>query len=142
MRFLGGPIQTMMRRYRFVEEGLRLGVAETERVEDEARRHVRLWHRVEQTGDPRGDARFEAVVAREDELLIPGMADMLRDDGAGRCGDCRYRLVYGAEASGRFGGVQLCGPCTKQWQDYLETLPSRAIAAFPVLDGFLKISAS
>jgi hypothetical protein len=139
VRYLGGPIHTMMRRYRFVQEGLCLGVPETALVEDDARQHVRLWHRVEQDGAASGDDdRYKLVLQREEELLMPGMARMLQEDRDRRCKSCQFRLVYGAESSGRFGGVQLCMACREEWQDYLEKLPSRAATAFPTLSGLLK----
>ncbi|KAL8351287.1 hypothetical protein RB598_006188 [Gaeumannomyces tritici] len=47
VRFFGGPIHMMMRRYRFVEEGLTIGRAETDVVVAETRRNVKLWNRVD-----------------------------------------------------------------------------------------------
>lgn len=46
-RFFGGPIHMMMRRYRFVEEDLTVGKAETAAVVDETRHNVKLWNRVD-----------------------------------------------------------------------------------------------
>jgi hypothetical protein len=42
VRFFGGPIHMMMRRYRFVEEGLTIGRFETDEVINQARRNVKL----------------------------------------------------------------------------------------------------
>ena len=69
---------------------------------------------------------------------MPGMAGMLRGEGRKRCNGCYFRDVYGAEASGQFGGVELCGGCRQMWQDYFDSLPTRVVAAFPILEGFLK----
>jgi len=132
VRYIGGPIHLMMRRYRFVDDGLQVCRPEDERLVDAARQHVKLWNRVD-VGEAVQDDRYAAVMARDDELLFPGLADLLELGAEGHCKDCRFRDVYGADASGRFGGVELCDGCEKEWQDYLEDLPVRAAEAFPVL---------
>ena len=40
LRYFGGPIHMIMRRYRFVEEGLTLGRPEDKRVIEQTRKHV------------------------------------------------------------------------------------------------------
>lgn len=55
-RFFGGPIHMMMRRYRFVEEDLTVGKAETAAVVDETRQNVKLWNRVDAQGAKAGEA--------------------------------------------------------------------------------------
>lgn len=47
IRFFGGPIHMMMRRYRFVEEDLTVGKPETAAVVAETRRNFKLWNRVD-----------------------------------------------------------------------------------------------
>ncbi len=135
----------VMRRYRFVEEGLTIGMPETEVVVAETRRNVKLWNRVDaptaagaaaeekDKADAAQDRRYEEVIARRDELMFPGLAEMLESAGEAHCESCRYRCSYGAEASGRFGGIELCDVCRAEWQTYLDNLEARAEKVFPVL---------
>jgi hypothetical protein len=131
IRSFGGPIHMMMRRYRFVEDDLMVGRPETDHLVTQTRQNVKLWHRVDplKTGNDQG--RYRNVLARSDELMFPSLADMLRDNGY--CDTCRYRLRYGAESAGRFGGVDLCGSCRAEWQAYLRDFPARAHKVFPAL---------
>ncbi|TLS25786.1 hypothetical protein PpBr36_06879 [Pyricularia pennisetigena] len=50
IRFFGGPIHMMMRRYRFVEEDLTIGKPETAAVVAQTRRNFKLWNRVDAQG--------------------------------------------------------------------------------------------
>ncbi|KAL8387038.1 hypothetical protein RB595_010204 [Gaeumannomyces hyphopodioides] len=50
VRFFGGPIHMMMRRYRFVEEDLTIGRPETDAIVAQTRRNVKLWNRVDANG--------------------------------------------------------------------------------------------
>lgn len=133
LRYFGGPIHMMMRRYRFTEEDLTIGLPETENVVVQTRQNVKLWHRVDATGQSINSARYASLLARGDELMFPGLADMLENATGTHCDHCRYRLSYGAETSGQFGGVELCAGCRQEWQTYLSTFPDRAVAVFPVL---------
>ncbi|KAJ7171645.1 hypothetical protein C8R43DRAFT_978911 [Mycena crocata] len=78
VRFSGGPIHMMMRRYRFVDEGLTLGHPETEHIVEQARANHKLWTRFD--ADQKKDIRekdiqrYRHVLARSDELLFPGLA--------------------------------------------------------------------
>lgn len=126
-RFFSGPIHMMMRRYRFVEDGLVVGKPETERVVNQTRRNVKLWYRIDVASDTSvADARYEAVMAQQERLLFPGFAEMLNRPDEDKCPQCRHRNSYGAEAIGRFGGVELCDPCKTDWHAYLVTFPTRA----------------
>jgi len=123
-----------MRRYRFIEDNLTIGNAETEYVVKQTRKNFKLWNRVDALG--KSDAqreRYADAIARSDELMFPGLAKMLESSEEDRCKDCSYRQSYGAEMSGRFGGVELCQKCRKEWQNYLEALPARAAEVFPEL---------
>jgi hypothetical protein len=134
VRFLGGPIHMMMRRYRFVEEGLTIGKPEDNEVVQEARRNVKLWNRVDAKDEsPSGQERqrYKELLLRSDELMFEGLAGFLEADGDGRCEHCSYRTSYGAETSMRFGGPELCEDCSSRWRRYLETLSERAKVAFP-----------
>lgn len=142
VRYFGGPIHMMMRRYRFVDDELTIGRPETEEIVGDARRHVKLWNRVDvilqgaSDGNNEDDSRYAVVAAQGDRLLIPGLLDLLQhEQEEGRCKDCEFRHVYGAEASGEFGGVRLCRACRLGWQEYLGSLATRAAEAFPVLQG-------
>lgn len=133
LRYFGGPIHMMMRRYRFIEDDLTIGMPETDRVVAQTRRNVKLWNRLDATGNPVRDTRYENAIARSDELMFPGLADMLESSADGHCEHCQYRLSYGAEAAGRFGGVELCDRCRGAWRIYASTFANRAADVFPEL---------
>jgi hypothetical protein len=133
LRPFGGPIHMMMRRYRFVEDGLVIGKSETEDVIEQTRRHYKLWNRVDTTQRYNAQsARYADAIAQSERLMFSGLADMLQSSDK-QCNHCRYRLSYGAEVSGRFGGVELCDSCRRDWGHYLESLTQRAAEVFPVL---------
>jgi hypothetical protein len=139
LRFFGGPVHMMMRRYRFVEDDLMIGRPETEEVVVQTRQNVKLWNRVDATemqSASAQSARYKKVIAGSNTLLIEGLADMLEGGNEGFCGKCahRYELSYGAQASEQFGGVELCVGCKEEWRSYLETLPARAAKVFPILE--------
>ncbi|MCI3273924.1 hypothetical protein [Streptomyces cylindrosporus] len=126
-RFVGGPIHQMMRRYRFVEDGLMVGKPETSDVVAGARHNAKLWYRFEaETTPPTGKERYEAVMDQADRVLFPGMAQMLNRPDRDKCPRCRRRDSYGAEAAGQFGGVELCEACRSRWGDHLRTFSARA----------------
>lgn len=126
-RFVGGPIHQMMRRYRFVEEGLTVGKPETADVVTGARRNAKLWYRIDADTTPPSDKeRYKPVMAQADLVLFPGMVEMLNRTDQDKCPQCRHRHSYGAEAAGKFGGVELCDTCRSQWRNYLRTFPTRA----------------
>ncbi|KAJ6559528.1 hypothetical protein B0H19DRAFT_1288899 [Mycena capillaripes] len=137
LRMFGGAIHMLMRRYRFIEENLTIGVPETEGVVSLARANFKLWYRIDANKikdvSEESIQCYKDVLARSDELLFPGLADVLEMSGDGDCDTCLYRASYGAEASHRFGGVQLCDSCRVKWRGYLESFPDRAAKAFPVL---------
>ncbi|WP_282701330.1 hypothetical protein [Streptomyces sp. CC219B] len=126
-RFVGGPIHQMMRRYRFVEDGLVVGKPETADVVTQARRNAKLWYRIDaRTAPPADKERYAAVLAQEDRVLFPGMLQLLNRSDQDKCPHCRHRTSYGAEAAGQFGGVELCEGCRDTWRTYLHTFPDRA----------------
>ncbi|MCS7483825.1 hypothetical protein ACFFQW_38450 [Umezawaea endophytica] len=133
LRYFGGPIHMMMRRYRFTEEDLTIGLPETERVVIQTRQNFKLWNRIDMMEKKYHDERYANVVANGEKLMFPGLVIMLEGSGNGNCGRCRYRPSYGAEAFGRFGGVELCDSCKAQWQYYLKKFPARAAEVFPDL---------
>ncbi|KAK7911784.1 ABA 3 protein [Apiospora marii] len=159
IRFFGGPIHMMMRRYRFVEDDLGLGRSYTSDVVTLARQHVKLWNRLDaptpagnedaaaagqnqnnhQYGETEAPApascdRYRRLVRdRAEELMFPGLADILERAGTPHCDRCR-RPTYGAkEAVHGFGGVELCPGCRAVWRAYVESLPERAQEVYPDL---------
>ncbi|KAJ4385999.1 Molybdenum cofactor sulfurase [Gnomoniopsis smithogilvyi] len=141
IRFFGGPIHMMMRRYRFVEENLTIGKPEDENVVNQNRENFKLWNRVDarvqaQARIHRDEIlRYRALLARSDELMFPELADFLETGGEGVCDKCLYRDSYGAQRTFQFGGVQLCDDCKAVWIRWCESLPARVAKAFPeVLD--------
>ncbi|KAM7216474.1 hypothetical protein V8F06_008187 [Rhypophila decipiens] len=151
IRLIGGPIHLMMRRYRFVEEGLMVGKEEDEEVVSQTKKHVKLWNRVEiQLTEEGGNeitedetlngienrkVRYMHVIRNKDRLLFDGLAELLelQMPDRVRCSDCNYRSSYGSEGLGQFGGVQLCRECKEGWRVWIESLPRRAAEAFPEL---------
>ncbi|KAJ6597673.1 hypothetical protein DFH09DRAFT_1399325 [Mycena vulgaris] len=135
LRIFGGAIHMMMRRYQLVDEDSTIGKPETEHVVTQTHAHVRLWNRVDAANDVGEESiqRYRDVLAREDELLFPGLAEILETAGDGLCDTCHYRASYGAETTHRFGGVELCDGCKANWREFLVTFPERAAQAFPEL---------
>ncbi|KAH8881113.1 hypothetical protein GQ53DRAFT_888818 [Thozetella sp. PMI_491] len=134
IRFFGGPIHMMMRRYRFVEENLTIGRPETDHVVEQARKNFKLWNRMDATGREAIEAdRFVDVVNREAKLLYPGLVNLLWADEEGECNYCQYRTSYGAYSSHQFGGVQLCDSCQNKWREYMEDVVVRTTKGFPIL---------
>ncbi|MEU9243305.1 hypothetical protein [Streptomyces sp. NPDC048385] len=127
LRPFGGPIHMMMRRYRFTDDGLTIGLPETEDVVRQTRQNYKLWHRndAQDSGTTQGP-RYADVIAQEEKILFPGLRTMLENSGTPPCGRCRYRESYGAETSGEFGGVELCDACRGEWRTYLTDFPTRA----------------
>lgn len=129
-----------MRRYRFVEEDLTIGRPETLKVVVETRNNVKLWNRVDVIKGGESNltdhARYKMALARSNTLMFPGLAEMLQKSSEESCENCHYRLSYGAETAGRFGGVELCDGCRKKWKAYVEDFPARAARVFPVLSAY------
>ncbi|KAK8062766.1 hypothetical protein PG997_014863 [Apiospora hydei] len=141
VRFFGGPIHMMMRRYRFVEEDLTVGRVETSDIVAQTRKNFKLWNRVDATVDkqhqdaeaPQGDRYRHLVQTRAHDLMFPELPDILERAGTPQCDRCRYRASYGAKVIHRFGGVELCPGCRAMWRGYVESLPERAKEVFPDL---------
>jgi hypothetical protein len=58
LRYFGGPIHMIMRRYRFVEEGLTLGRPEDQRVIAQTRNNFKLWNRIDEQKKTKEQERF------------------------------------------------------------------------------------
>lgn len=137
LRYFGGPLHLMMRRYRYVEEGLTMGREEDLGIVNQTRQHHKLWNRIDANDRRRADGedleRYALVIANEDRLLFPGCADWLVTGGDGHCKTCQYRCSYGAETIHDFGGVKLCESCRPQWREHLLSFPERAAKVFEEL---------
>ncbi|KAI2488276.1 hypothetical protein Ptr902_02409 [Pyrenophora tritici-repentis] len=132
LRFFGGPIHMMMRRYCFVEEGLTIGRPETETMVKLARQHFKLWNRVDAENCSVQDIeRYKDLTARSNELMFSGLRAFLDASGEKSCEDCQQRQTYGAETSYAFGGVQLCSKCKQSWGAYVQSFPDRFNTVFP-----------
>ncbi|KAK3388047.1 BcABA3 [Podospora didyma] len=140
MRSFGGPIHIMMRRYRYVEDGLTVGREETDAVVAQTRKNFKLWNRVTddefgtlgKSGKQRRERsretkeRYDAAIVRKTELMFDGLAEILEASEEVHCGSCQYRNVTEAERIGLFGGVQLCEECRTTWRVYLQGISKRA----------------
>ncbi|KAJ7355886.1 hypothetical protein DFH08DRAFT_922757 [Mycena albidolilacea] len=137
-RFFGGPIHMLMRRYRFVEDGLAIGKPEDEHVVDQTRQNYKLWHRNDakaevKSEDRKGYRRYKYLVTERPELMYPELPEFLETGGDGSCSKCVHRDGYGARSVHVFGGVQLCDECRTKWGDYLNSFHTRAAKVFPEL---------
>ncbi|KAF8210005.1 ABA 3 protein [Mycena galopus ATCC 62051] len=137
LRIFGGTIHMMMRRYRFVDENLRIGIPETEEVVSLTRANFKLWYRVDadKTKEVSKESfqHYKDVLAASEDVLFGGLAQTLETAGDGNCDNCVHRTSYGAEDTHRFGGVKLCDDCRATWRHFLESFPDRAAKAFPEL---------
>ncbi|PPJ54398.1 hypothetical protein CBER1_07760 [Cercospora berteroae] len=150
LRFFGGPIHVTMRRYRFVEEGLRIGREEDESVRGLARRNEKLWWRRREGGRgerrmgkqgggvglEEGRKRFEGYVQRQDELFFDGFVEMM-EEGKGREDDVAGCCAgEGGETAGRsaFGARILSEAEREGWRQYAPGFNDRLKRAFPEVD--------
>lgn len=145
LRYFGGPIHMIMRRYRFVEEGLTLGRPETQRVIAQTRNNVKLWNRLDeqkktQQQELESLEQYRQVLSREKVLLFNGLGAMLEKADEGLCSKCTYRETYGAPQAHTFGGVALCGNCQQGWGAYTETVLERMARSFPEAAETIRIS--
>lgn len=142
LRYFGGPLHLMMRRYRYVEEDLTMGRAGDVGVVNQTRQHYKLWNRIDANTQRSVNAedleRYALVVANEEKLLFPGCSGWLVTGGDGHCDTCQYRSSYGAETIDDFGGVKLCESCRPQWREHLLSFPERAAKVFPELTATYK----
>lgn len=136
LRFFGGPIHMMMRRYRFVEEGLTLGKPDTKNVIAQTRGNVKLWNRLDEQEGMKEQRlqsldQYRLVLEGEEFLLFSGLGAMLKEADQTLCSKCEYREIYGAPRDHTFGGVFLCAGCQQEWVEYVESVLERMTEAFP-----------
>jgi hypothetical protein len=121
-----------MRRYRFVEDGMMIGLPETATVIKQARQNIKLWNRVDvQNSDVNDVRRYNELVARSNELMFDGLSEFLNTGDEKTCEGCQHRDRYGAGTSFAFGGVMLCDGCRESWGAYVESFPDRLADVFP-----------
>ncbi|KAK5651852.1 hypothetical protein OQA88_11621 [Cercophora sp. LCS_1] len=138
VRFFGGPIHLTMRRYRFLEDGLTLGLPDTAQMVQDARQHVKLWARLDKgVKAAEDDERYAFVAAQNELLLFPELLELLEQGLETHCAECVVPAVYGAPAPGEWGGAKLCGKCKMEWKRYMESLLPRAMEAFSGLRAFM-----
>jgi hypothetical protein len=99
-----------------------------------------LYDRIRETGGnglvscPHSDHRRQRRLVQPSfhPDRMPGYAEVMA-----RQVHCRHRPSYGAEATGQFGGVELCVSCRNEWRTYLTTFPVRAaeVLRLPELHG-------
>ena len=135
LRTFGGPIHMMMRRYRFVEDQLKIGKHEDEIVIAQVRQNFKLWNRVDAAQEKVtiDYDDYENAIANGQDYMFDGLAEALQTADTNRCQDCSFRESYGVQKAHVFGGVQLCKSCRMQWGKFLDTLPARAQEVFPDL---------
>ncbi|KAG9249734.1 uncharacterized protein F5Z01DRAFT_668409 [Emericellopsis atlantica] len=132
LRFFGGPLHMMTRRYRFVEDGLRIGKPETEQVVELTRANFKLWNRVEETAAQlKYDGRYADFVAQSDKLMFDGFCDLLQRSGSRECVNCTFIVTGTTKDIRQFGGIQLCRPCKEKWGLSMAEFPERFKTAFP-----------
>lgn len=136
LRLFGGPIHVMMRRYRFVEEGLVIGKCEDENDRKAAKKHEKLWHRLDRSRSRQqeGQNRYKLILEKENKLLFRGFVDILesanRDDSplSSPERDCVVE-----DADKRFGGELLSDAVREEWRAYALGLNGRLQRAFPTV---------
>ncbi|PVI05763.1 BcABA3 [Periconia macrospinosa] len=138
IRWFGGPLHMVMRRYRFVEENLSIGTPENQAVLNDTKEDVKLWkHLVVRQASAQDMERYESIVQRK-ELMYEGLPQLLEEGNKLPCKDCVFKPSYGVQNSYEFGGVKLCTHCQGKAAEHLHTLRTRAIAAFPLLQELFK----
>ncbi|KAK6331990.1 hypothetical protein TWF718_002530 [Orbilia javanica] len=138
VRHFGGTIHMMMRRYRFVKDGLTIGkVPDSAQMVEAARSNVSLWYRVEAGTEKSEKDRYNVILAQKDKLLFDGLAERLERSDTVHCKDCTLQNTYGASELYQFSGVTLCDNCRQKWVEHVRSLPARAMKAFPELKGLL-----
>ncbi|KAK6504613.1 hypothetical protein TWF481_006552 [Arthrobotrys musiformis] len=149
LRQFSGAIHMLMRRYRFVEEGLTIGRPENTETVAGARRNVNLWCRIDaetQKSPHRPDLaeamrptgaqtlkteRYNAFLAQKDKIMYEGFAESLERSDTIQCKNCVRKDTYCAEEMYQFGGVTLCSGCQRKWVEYARSLPGRVAKEFP-----------
>lgn len=145
VRSNGGTTHITMRRYRFVEDDLKLGLPEEEHHIARAQKNHKLWNRVQIKPKEEGgvalsselhEQRYGDITSKTSTLLYPDLEHRLEKGQDLHCNICKHRGLQGTTKPGGLGGfvgVDLCESCKDEWQTYLGTLVDRAEKAFPVL---------
>ncbi|KAF7366653.1 putative aba 3 protein [Mycena sanguinolenta] len=143
LRTFGGPIHMTMRRYRFVEQGLTIGMPEDTRMVEETRKNAKLWNRMdgkEAVTHAWDETSYLSALETEEKLMFEGFGDILRQGSAHACKDCSKNSVdLAARQMYQFAGVHLCETCRREWDAYVRAFPHRAAEVFPVLRPLLQV---
>ncbi len=117
-------IHVGMRRYRFVEDGLTLGMPETDEMIESAHKNVKLWYRGDTCAEEAWDERTRDVVTEQGHLLYRGLAEVLLDAEQKMCPHCTWHGIRNPTI-GQFSGVELCPRCKDIWQAYIKAAWTR-----------------
>lgn len=134
LRFFGGPIHMTMRRYRFVEEDLTIGKPEDETVRDAAKKHVKLWHRLDfdLAKQQLSEARLRKILSMQDRIFFPGFVDILEQvKGNDSLLSTPDDPDASADGEHLFGGKIARATVAEQWGLYVLQLDARVKSAFP-----------
>jgi hypothetical protein len=136
VRFFGGPIHMMMRRYRFVEETLSMGRPENQAVIQQTRENFKLWNRIDAEDEALriDEARYRVMIGLEEKLMFPGLADLLERAGQSEPSESEEAVSIGAKDMLQFSGVKLSTDRQETWRNFHESLPQRAKKAFPKME--------
>jgi hypothetical protein len=122
----------VMRRYRFVEDGLVIGRPETLTVVKQARAKFKLWNRVDaQDSEVEGVDHYTAMTARSDELVFDGLSGYLEASKNVTCQECQEHQSCKEDTLYGLGGVRLCDECRDEWGAHIDTFPNRFASVFP-----------
>ncbi|KAJ6481676.1 hypothetical protein C8R45DRAFT_1100107 [Mycena sanguinolenta] len=132
LRIFGGALHMTMRRYRFVEQSLTVGMPENARVVEETRQNVKSWNRIdgkEATARAWDDTSYLRALAAEDEVMFEGFGDLLRQGSAHACEDYSENPVL----YGRCISSPASASARREWDAYVRAFPARAVDVFPIL---------
>ncbi|USP77882.1 uncharacterized protein yc1106_05156 [Curvularia clavata] len=134
LRFSGGPIHMMVRRYRFVEDGMTIGHPDNSSIMKKARQCSNLWGhrdtRCTEASRVEDVERYKDVISRSAELMFEGLSEILESSDVIKCQQCQDNQSHEDPSYG-FGGVRLCAKCQDEWTAYVSTFPDRFANVFP-----------
>jgi hypothetical protein len=117
LRSFGGPIQTMMRRYRFVEQCLTIGMPEDTRMVEETRKNVKLWNRVDGKEEAAAHAWDETSYRRaleaEEEVSLPSKCISSPASASARHAEGSGTHMWGRCLTVRSKRSRSCNRCCK-----------------------------
>ena len=133
LRFFGGPIHMTMRRYRFVEEGLTIGKPEDDAVREDAKMHVKLWHRLDfdEARQQQHEERLRRIFSMQHQILFPGFVGILEQARRNDISLSRSGVQARVDGEHPFRGRITKSSVAEQWKLYVLNLEERVKCAFP-----------